>query len=87
MTTHLFMTTTTRDDVQVGWSGDDRDSALESLEGALVASETTLLWHYAVERGESGLQVPSVRKVALFRGAIIRAEAVSTDPPIVAPPG
>ena len=86
MTTHLFMITTTRDDVQVGWNGDDRDSALQSLVDALVASETTLLWQYAVSRGQNGVEVAPIRKVAVFKGAIIRAESVSTDQPVVALP-
>lgn len=83
MPTHLFKITNSRDDVQVGWSGDDRDSALDSLVEALAQNETNILWQYAVTRGASGPEVAPLRKIAFFRAGIVRVEPVATDQSIV----
>jgi len=85
MTTHLFKITTTRDDVQVGWAGDEVGEALQSLSRALI-DEPVMLWQYAVRRGEAGLEVAPHRQIALFRNGVLRIEPAPAEHPIVAIP-
>jgi hypothetical protein len=83
MATHLFEITMARDEIQVGWNGEDRDAALESLARNLAAGEPEFLWQYAVTRGASGPEVAPIRRVAFFPRHVVRVAPVRAEHPIV----
>ena len=87
----LFKVVTVRDEITVGFTGDELAAlgtapALELVADRLARAGYVVTWQYASGRGADGSlrQVP-VRRIALYSGGVVRVEPLKTDQPIDPP--